>query len=323
MTQSSPAVSAGALPWRIGANGNPQVLLVHRRKHRDWAIPKGNTQSRESARACASRELLEETGLACQLDWRLPTLHYLTRAGHAKSAHYWAATPTSGAFHPNSEIDAVRWVLLAEAAVTLTKPRERAIPLALAARLHTELGLPPNGRQRQVLLVRGAEATPRERWGHDDDSRPLTAEGEQLARSIVSLTSMFEVEHVLSAPAQRCLDTVTPLARSHSLVVEVSDSLTDDSIRDAQGVLDRVRGTGSVVCTHEDVISAVLRRLAARDHITISPDVGRRRGSVWILTGNEHRYTAAHYLPMPETLAHITKQAHTPAISTTSTWGAA
>ncbi|MGB7820168.1 MAG: NUDIX hydrolase [Ornithinibacter sp.] len=323
MRAPSHAVSAGALPWRIGADGTPQVLLVHRRKYRDWAIPKGNTKPRESASACARREVLEETGLACQLHWTLPTLHYLTRRGEPKSAHYWAATPTSGAFRPNNEVDAVCWVDLAEAAMTLTKPRERAIPLALAARLRTEPGLSAGGRERQVLLVRCAPATPRERWVHDDVARPLTAEGEHLARSLVSLTSMFEVKHVMSAPARRCLDTVTPLAMGQSLVVEVSESLTDGRLLDAQGVVDRVRGTGSVVCTHEDVISAVLRRLEVRDHITMSPDLGRRRGSVWILTGDEHRYTAAHYLPMPETLADVAKQARTSANSSTSTWGAA
>lgn len=160
-------------------------------------------------------------------------------------------------------------------------------------------------------------------WVHDDAARPLTAEGEHLARSLVSLTSMFEVRHVLSAPARRCLDTVTPLARGQSLDVEVSESVTDGRVQDAEVVVDRVRGTGSVVCTHEDVISAVLGRLVVRDQITISPDVGRRRGSVWILTGDEHRYTAAHYLPLPETLAAIAKQAHTSAGTSTSSWGAA
>ena len=141
MKPAFPRVSAGVLPWRLGRDDNPQVLLVHRRKQQDWAIAKGNMQPGESARACAVRELREETGLGCQLDWTLPSLHYLTRSGEAKTAHFWAATPTSGSFQPNSEIDAVRWLGLAEAALTLTKPRERAIPLALAARLHIELGL--------------------------------------------------------------------------------------------------------------------------------------------------------------------------------------
>ncbi|GAA4413193.1 NUDIX hydrolase [Fodinibacter luteus] len=323
MIASFPRVSAGVLPWRLGCDDNPEVLLVHRRKQQDWAIAKGNTQPGESARACAVRELREETGISCQLSWALPSLHYLTRSGEAKTAHFWAATPTSHTFRSDSEVDAVRWLGLAEAALTLTKPRERAVPLALAARLHSELGVPSGPRLRPVLLVRGASATPRERWAHHDATRPLTAEGERVARSLAGLASLFEVDRVLSAPSRRCVDAVVPLAERQSLSVEVSPRLTDDSPLEALDVIERARGTGSVVCTHEDVISAVLRHLMDRDRIRLHPGVGSRRGSVWVLTGDEHRYTAAHYLPMPESVAAVARQATTSVRPTRSSWGAA
>lgn len=160
MKAPSPNVSAGALPWRVDSAGEPQVLLVHRRKPGDWAIPKGNLDLGESAPACATRELREETGLGCRLSWTLPTLEYLTRSGEAKTTYYWAVTPTRGKFRANKEIDGVRWFDLPEAAAILTKPRERAIPLALAALLHAELKVTPKRRPRPVLLVRGAAATP-------------------------------------------------------------------------------------------------------------------------------------------------------------------
>jgi len=323
MKAPSPNVSAGALPWRLDSAGHPQVLLVHRRKPGDWAIPKGNLDPGESAPACASRELREETGLGCRLSWALPTLEYLTRSGEAKTTYYWAATPTRGRFRANKEIDGVRWFDLPEAAAILTKPRERAIPLALAALLHAELEVTPKRRPRPVLLVRGAAATPRGRWPLNDTTRPLTADGEQVARSLTSLSSLFQIDRVLSAPARRCVDTIGPLANRQSVVIEVSESLSDGRLPDSLDLVDHARGTGTVICTHEDMISGILRRLALRDHISFDIDIGSRRGSVWVLTGDRHRYTGAHYLPMPEILTRAATEGLQPDPSTTASRGAA
>jgi predicted NUDIX family NTP pyrophosphohydrolase len=62
--------SAGILLHR-GANGAPEVLLVHpggplwaRRDAGAWSIPKGEYDDGEDPRACALREFEEETGTA-------------------------------------------------------------------------------------------------------------------------------------------------------------------------------------------------------------------------------------------------------------------
>ena len=299
MTPTSP-VSAGALPWRVGEHDILEVLLVHRRKHQDWAIPKGNVEPGESDRTCARRELREETGLDCRLGWELPSLHYRTPTREPKTARFWAATVRSGTFTPSSEIDQTRWFPFATAIRVLTKPRERAIPLALAARLHARGGTSAlAGRQRTVLLVRGGSATPREDWPHADDTRPLTERGTHAARSLLALGTVFDVQQVFSSPASRCVDTVAPLARSQARTVQVFDHLSDGDPRGALDLVDRARGTGTVLCTHEDVINGVLDRLAARDRTTLETRSSGRRGSVWALTGDQHRYTAAYYLPMP------------------------
>ena len=323
MTSSWLNTSAGALPWRVDSHGCPQVLLVHRRKPNDWAIPKGNVKAQESARACAKRELHEETGLRCRLSWTLPTLEYLTRSGEAKTTLYWAATPTTGEFHANKEVDAVRWCDLTEAAAILTKPRERAIPVALAAQLHIKVEVSGVRRPRSVLLVRGAAATPRARWPLRDTTRPLTPEGQHVAQTLASLTSLFRIDQVLSAPARRCVDTVGPLATRQMLVPEVTASLGEDRLPEALDLLDRVQGTGAVLCTHEDVISALLQRLAVRDSMLLNMNGGCRRGSVWVLTTNQHRYTAAHYLPMPEILRGTAQRTPLAAPSRTASRGAA
>jgi 8-oxo-dGTP diphosphatase len=297
--------SAGALPWRIRANNTLEVLLAHRRKHNDWAILKGNVELGESGKACARREVHEETGLDCRLGWELPSLDYIDRKFRPKTAHYWAATLTAGEFTANAEIDEVRWFSVPAAIRTLTKPRERAIPLALGALVHAELGLPAvSARERMLLLIRGASATPRENWQHPDQTRPLADKGKQTARSLVALASLFEVERVLSAPAARCVDTVAPLAHRQSLDVEVSHHLTDGRVEDTMALIDEARGTGTVLCTHEDVVAGALRRLADRDRTKLDAHFGGRRGSAWVLTGDDSRFTSAYYLPMPETRLH-------------------
>ena len=299
MTRTSP-VSAGALPWRVGEQDILEVLLVHRRKHQDWAIPKGNVEPGESDHACARRELREETGLDCRLDWELPSLHYLTPTREPKTARFWAATARSGTFRPSREIDQTRWFPLAAAIRILAKPRERAIPLALAARLHARGGTSAvAGRQRTVLLIRGGSATPRELWPHTDDARPLTERGMHDARSLLALGTVFDVDQVFSSRASRCVDTVAPLARSQARTVQVVHHLSDGNPRGALDLVDRARGTGTVLCTHEDVINGVLERLAQRDGTALETRSSGRRGSVWALTGDQHRYTAAYYLPMP------------------------
>ena len=65
-----PRTSAGILLYRDGPDGDPEVLLVHpggpfwaKKDDGAWSIPKGEHGPGDDPRACAVRELEEETGL--------------------------------------------------------------------------------------------------------------------------------------------------------------------------------------------------------------------------------------------------------------------
>src|SRR6202034_4097936 len=54
--------AAGAVAWRPGPDGRPEILLVHRRKYDDWSLPKGKVEPGEVLPVTAVREVLEEGG---------------------------------------------------------------------------------------------------------------------------------------------------------------------------------------------------------------------------------------------------------------------
>ena len=110
------------------------VLLVHRRRYDDWTFPKGKALDGESDEECALREVQEETGLSCELEFELPTSEYRLRNGRLKSVRYWAMRPLGGEAEPRNEIDDIAWLPLSEAERKLSYDRDRVVLEALAAR---------------------------------------------------------------------------------------------------------------------------------------------------------------------------------------------
>ncbi len=65
-----------ALPIRIGADGEPQILLVTSRETRRWIIPKGWPMRRVSPGKAAAREAYEEAGLEGEIERKRPIGRY-------------------------------------------------------------------------------------------------------------------------------------------------------------------------------------------------------------------------------------------------------
>jgi 8-oxo-dGTP pyrophosphatase MutT (NUDIX family) len=123
--------AAGGLVTRP-VDGGIEVLLVHRPRYDDWGFPKGKAYPEESDEACALREVEEETGLRCKLDWELPGTSYQDEKRRAKVVRYWVMRPLAGDAGPRHEIDDVRWLPLPAAAALLSYDRDRAVLAALA-----------------------------------------------------------------------------------------------------------------------------------------------------------------------------------------------
>jgi broad specificity phosphatase PhoE len=138
-----------------------------------------------------------------------------------------------------------------------------------------------------VYLVRHAHAGPKARWQGPDVARPLSAQGCREALGLLDQLAAYPLGRVLSSPAERCLQTVQPLAARLGRAVEPSEALGVDGTGPAvlellaSPELDRV-----VLCTHGEVIAQVFDQLQQAG-IELSAPLRWPKGSTWIL-GREY-----------------------------------
>jgi 8-oxo-dGTP pyrophosphatase MutT (NUDIX family) len=111
--------------------GRPQVLLVHRRTPRLWALPKGTPDSGETVEETALRETREETGLEVAIERRLKSIRYFFVRGSTrfhKTVHFFLMRPIGGRLEDHdAEFDEVAWVDLEEALAILSHATERSV----------------------------------------------------------------------------------------------------------------------------------------------------------------------------------------------------
>lgn len=254
--------AAGGAVLRVGAGRQIDVLLVHRPGHRDWTLPKGKVEPGESEEDCALREVAEETGFECLLGPELGESRYRDRRGRPKGVRYWTMTVRVGAFQPNSEVDEIRWVSLPSAGRELSYPGDRAILEAL------EPALRP-----LVLLVRHGRAGDRGEWAGDDRLRPLDKRGRRQADAIVAPLSGYALTRLVSSPYVRCVQTLEPLAAHLDIPVERDAAIAEGaSAAEALALVDRLGSGPVVLCTHGDVVEAL-----------VGEGEPKKKGSTWLL----------------------------------------
>lgn len=153
------------------------------------------------------------------------------------------------------------------------------------------------------LLVRHAEAGRRQSWDGPDEARPLTPRGAAQAEALVALLAGFGVARVLSSPYARCVQTVEPLAAARHLAVEETPALAEGA--GPVPLLGLLRDAPLVLCSHGDVIDAVLAVLA-RDGVPLDrsgsgagPAAETPKGATWVLEHAEGRVVGCRLIPAP------------------------
>jgi 8-oxo-(d)GTP phosphatase len=262
--------AAGAVVTRPAPDGpDPQVLLVHRVKYDDWSLPKGKQEPDEELPLTAAREVFEEAGVRPILGRRLVSVRYQV-SGRPKRVHYWSARvdSTDEAAVPNSEVDQVAWLTLAQA-------RERASYERDLSVLDDFARLPPG--TVPLILLRHAKAVDKSDWEGEDTARPLDDGGRAQAKALAPLLACFVpaalAPLVISSAAERCTETVRPYAELIGATVRLESSLetsrTDaaDSATLIAGAV--AAGQPTVFCAHREnlplLLAAALDALGVQD----------------------------------------------------------
>jgi phosphohistidine phosphatase SixA len=110
-----------------------------------------------------------------------------------------------------------------------------------------------------VILLRHACAGKKEAWDADDRLRPLDERGRRQSEALVEALSDWPIERVLSSPYVRCAQTVEPLAAALAHEIEEREELAEGSGRqDVLRLIEELGEASAVLCTHGDVVEALL-----------------------------------------------------------------
>ncbi len=150
-------------------------------------------------------------------------------------------------------------------------------------------------------VVRHAKAHGRSKHEGPDQLRPLDDKGERQAKVLSELALFDRVTRVVSSPAVRCVDTVTPLAARLGVHVEVDDRLWEG--HDATVVLQLAEeldaeDTDVVLCSHGDIIPDALHLLVMRGAELVGPNMVEK-ASTWSVTFEQGRPVTATHTAAP------------------------
>jgi 8-oxo-dGTP diphosphatase len=138
---------------------------------------------------------------------------------------------------------------------------------------------------RRTYLVRHGKAGDRHRFHGEDRDRPLTANGLRQADQLAKDLGAGEAppDRVLSSPAERCRQTVHPLATRAGHELEVVDWLDEgsDPLK-ALALITQLDDEVVVACTHGDVIWGILEWLS-QGGVDIGPKPDAQKASTWVL----------------------------------------
>lgn len=115
----------------------------------------------------------------------------------------------------------------------------------------------------RIYLLRHAPALDREEWVGHDPERPLTIEGERLARAVLKgLRSWLRADHILTSPWRRARHTAELAAERLRLALSEADWLAGGAAS-AEEMAERLAGSGDVLLVgHEPGLGALIGHLS-------------------------------------------------------------
>jgi 8-oxo-dGTP diphosphatase len=148
-----------------------------------------------------------------------------------------------------------------------------------------------------IYLVRHVKAGDRHDWRGRDERRPISDGGRRQADGLARWLGGEPVKRIVSSPYVRCVESMQPLAGHLGLDVETSDALAEGAPVDAAvALVAECAAEDSVLCSHGDVIPAVLDALAHADGLALPPDFPCAKGSTWVLDGDGRPFASARYV---------------------------
>jgi 8-oxo-dGTP diphosphatase len=116
--------AAGGLVWRLTNKGR-ELIVIRRRRHQDWTLPKGKVKPGESWLLCAIREVQEETGFDVEVESHAGWVCYDT-GDITKVVRFWNMKPVGESrFETSEEVQSVHWLAPQDAVKRLDHEGER------------------------------------------------------------------------------------------------------------------------------------------------------------------------------------------------------
>ena len=126
---------AGAICFRMSADGPPEVLLVTSRRNGRWGIPKGRIEAGETPCAAAAREAMEEAGVRGRVSSDAIGSFVCTKdstdLSYHLNVHLLEVQEVLGDF-PERQSRRLQWTALEAAIEEVSQPKLRELLLLFA-----------------------------------------------------------------------------------------------------------------------------------------------------------------------------------------------
>ena len=288
---AKPIEASGGLVVRSTPDGL-RLLVVHRPRYDDWTFPKGKNEHGEDSLEAALREVNEETGQRPHPVSMVGETTYPVDGSPKLVIWYGMRVREPGPFVPNEEVDEIRWLDPDEVPALLTYDHDRE----MLGRVDLDALLTTGS----LYLVRHGAAGDRQSWSGDDSLRPLSRRGEMQAAGLAKTLADHRIEAIFTSPYVRCVQTVQPLADETGLEIVEHPALAEgEGGKATRDLLRSLIGTNAVLCSHGDVIPAVMDWMVNKG-MTLKSDFDCRKGSTWEVTVRGGVFHKAEYLPPQE-----------------------